>query len=201
MNAVVSKVTSSMSSSATHMIRRDHGMVMAKFHRIDSTTAPSQKKAIVDVICLALEVHAQLEEEIFYPAAREGGIDAGVMDKNVPEHNQMRSYIERLRGLSADDPEFDQTLMELMRAVIHHVAEEETVLLPLAEQRLGEERLHQLGAQMTQRRLQLLAPHGGEMVLNAARAMPKSTLLMVAGGLLAGGYMVRRAMLQYRYAR
>jgi hypothetical protein len=199
LNAVVSKLPTPM-NTATHMIRMDHGAVMAKFHCIDAQTPMSQKKALVDVICLALEIHAQLEEELFYPALREAGANADVLGKSVPKHDRMRGHVERLRSLQPDDPAYDQELNALMRDVIHHVADEETVLLPQAERLLGA--LNQeIGMQMTKRRLQLVAPHGGEMVMNTARAMPRATLVMIAGGLLAGGLMVRRAMTTYRYAR
>jgi anaerobic glycerol-3-phosphate dehydrogenase len=199
MNVVVSKLPTRM-TTATHMIRMDHGAVMAKFHRIEADTPASQKKALVDVICLALEIHAQLEEEFFYPALREAGADGEVLARSVPEHDAMRGHIERLRTLQPTDAAYDQALNALMREVMHHVADEETVLLPEAERLLGG-RNQEIGVQMTKRRLQLMAPHGGEMVLNAAKAMPKATLVMIAGGLLAGGLMVRKAMAGYRYAR
>jgi hemerythrin superfamily protein len=199
MNAVISKLPTRM-TTATHMIRMDHGAVMAKFHRIDAATQLAQKKALVEVICLALEIHAQLEEELFYPALQEAGASAEVLGKSVPEHDAMRGHIERLRSMQPEDAAYDQELMSLMRDVIHHVADEETVLLPEAEQLLGE-RNQEIGMQMTKRRLQLMAPHGGEMLMNAAKALPNSTLVMIAGGLLAGGFMVRRAMMTYRYAR
>jgi len=64
MNSFVGKVTPSITS----MIRMDHTHVMAAFHRYKSDTSVARKQAIVEHICLALTVHAQLEEEIFYPA-------------------------------------------------------------------------------------------------------------------------------------
>jgi hypothetical protein len=79
-----------------------------------------------------------------------------------------------------------------MRTVIHHVADEETMLLPAAE-RLIPDRLGELGAQMTKRRLQLAAPRAGELVGNTVRAMPASTMLMGAGALLAGSLLLRQA--------
>jgi hypothetical protein len=75
---------------------------------------------------------------------------------------------------------------------MHHVADEETVLLPAAEKMLAE-RLCALGAQMTKRRMQLVAPHAGEMATATARAMPASTML-VAGGLLTGAYLISRGL-------
>jgi hemerythrin superfamily protein len=190
MNSVINRIT----PSATNMIRMDHTSVMASFHQYTPDSRPQTRKALAGTICLALEIHAQLEEEIFYPALRGVVSDSTVLDKSVPEHNEMKRLIERLRGLEPSDPAFDSTLMELMRDVMHHVADEETVLLPEAERMLGEERLAELGAEMTKRRLQLMAPRAGEMAMNTMRALPTSTVLMAAGVVLAGTYFARRAM-------
>lgn len=192
MNALMSK----LSPSITNMIRMDHTHVLATFHQYEIDTAPKTKQALVNTACLALEIHAQLEEEIFYPAMRETGADTEVVDKSKPEHDEMRRLIEELRGMEPTDSAYDQTFMELMRDVLHHVADEETVLLPDAERLLGD-KLGELGAQMTKRRLQLTAPRAGEIALNTARALPASTMLVTAGALIAGTYIVKRAFTRH----
>jgi hypothetical protein len=178
------------SPSITRMIRLDHTHVLATFHRYHPDDAPGTRRALVDTACLSLEIHAQLEEEIFYPALQ--AFEAGMIEKSVPEHQEMRELIGRLREMEPTDPDFDATFMKLMRTVIHHVADEETVLLPAAE-RLIPERLNELGAEMTKRRLQLAAPRTGEFIGNTVRAMPASTMLIGAGALLAGSYILRHA--------
>jgi hemerythrin superfamily protein len=190
MNSIVNRI----SPSAANMIRMDHTHVLASFHQYNPDSRPQTRRALADTICLALEIHAQLEEELFYPALRGVVGDSNVLDKSVPEHNEMRRLIERLRGLEPSDAEFERTLMELMRDVMHHVADEETVLLPDAERVLGSERMGELGAQMTKRRLQLLAPRAGELAMNTVRSLPTSTVLMAAGVVVAGTYLARRAM-------
>jgi hemerythrin superfamily protein len=190
MNSMMSRI----SPSAANMIRMDHTHVLASFHQYSPDSRPQTRKALANSICLALEIHAQLEEELFYPALRGVVTEDNVLDKSVPEHNEMRRLIERLRGMEPSDLEFDATLMELMRDVMHHVADEETVLLPQAERLLGDERLSEIGAQMTKRRLQLMAPHAGELAMNTMRALPTSTVLMAAGVVVAGTYLARRAM-------
>jgi hemerythrin superfamily protein len=190
MNPMLRKI----SPPATKMIRMDHTHVMATFHQYESRTPPQTKRALVNTACLSLEIHAQLEEEIFYPALREVDADGEVISKSVPEHDEMRRLIAKLRAMEPTDAGFDDTFMELMRHVLHHVADEETVLLPAAEHLLGEERLGELGARMTKRRFELARPHAGEIALNTARAMPKSTMLMTAGVVVAGGYLVKRAL-------
>jgi hemerythrin superfamily protein len=187
---VMNAIIRTLSPSATDMIRADHTRVLAMFHRYDVRARPPVKQALVSSICLALEVHARIEEEIFYPAIR--GVDASVVEKNIPEHDEMRRLMSALRGLDPSSPHYDRSFLELMRTVMHHVADEETILLPDAE-RLLAERLGELGAQMTRRRLQLAAPHAGEMAINRVRAMPRNTALVAAGALIAGAYMVRHA--------
>ncbi len=183
---------SKFSPSITNMIRMDHTHVLASFHQYEAGTAAKTKQALVKTVCLALEIHAQLEEEIFYPALRAETSENPVLEKSVPEHNQMRNLISQLRAMSPEEAAYDDTFMQLMRDVMHHVADEETTLLPLAE-RLLASRLNELGAQMTKRRLQLAAPHAGEIALNTVRTMPASSMLMAAGALLAGGYLVKRS--------
>jgi hemerythrin superfamily protein len=168
--------------TVTNMIRVDHTHVLATFHQYEIDTSPGTKRALVNTICAGLEIHAQLEEEIFYPAMRDVGGDAGVVGKSVPEHDEMRRLIARLRETEPEDPGYDATVMELMRDVLHHVADEETILLPDAERVLGD-RLEELGSAMTKRRLELVAPRAVELAWNQARALPASNVLMGAGAL------------------
>lgn len=188
MNSILSKVA----PNATTMIRMDHTHVLSTFHRIHPDTPAKNKQAMVNLICTALEIHAQLEEEIFYPAMRGVAQDSAVVDKSIPEHNEMKRLIGELRGMQPGDSGYDQKLMELMRDVMHHVADEETTLLPDAERMLSD-RLGELGAQMTKRRMELAAPRAGEMAADTMRAVPASTMIVAAGALLAGGYIMRKA--------
>ena len=189
MNPMLTK----LSPTITNMIRADHTHVLATFHQFEADTSPGTKQALVNTACLALEVHAQLEEEIFYPAMREAGaeIDAETVGKSVPEHDEMRQLIARLRMLEPTDAAFDDTFYELMRTVLHHVADEETILLPDAERILGD-RLSELGAAMTKRRLELVKPKVGEIAWNTVRSMPASTMLMGAGAAAMVGLLLMR---------
>lgn len=190
-------LTNKLSPTITNMIRMDHTHVMATFHQYEIDTNPQTKQALVNTACLALEIHAQLEEEIFYPAMRDAATDKQVLDKSVPEHSEMRRLIAKLRSMAPTDPAYDQTFMELMRDVLHHVADEETVLLPDAERTMGADKLSELGAEMTKRRLQLAAPRAGEIAMNTMRGFPTSTMLVAAGAVLAGTYMARRAFVRH----
>jgi hemerythrin superfamily protein len=178
---------------ATTMIRMDHSHVLALFHRFKADTSVGKKRALVANACLALEIHAQLEEEFFYPALREVITGDQTLEKSKPEHDEMRSLIAELRERAGEDgpiesTAFDDQFMDLMQIVIHHVADEETRLLPAAERLLGD-RLVQLGGEMTKRRLELLRPHMGELAASTLRSFPSAAAagILAAAGVVAVG--------------
>jgi hemerythrin superfamily protein len=205
MKALANRVTPSI----TTMIRMDHSHVLALFHRYRPDSSASRKRALVTNACLALEVHAQLEEEIFYPALRSTMSEDPIFQKSEPEHAEMRRLIGELRERAADatvgDLPYDDKFLELMRIVIHHVADEETTLLPMAERLLGIEMLSQLGAQMTRRRVELIKPHAGEFVVTTARSFPvgaaAGAALLTAGAIAIGAALAPKRRRAVRRAR
>jgi hemerythrin superfamily protein len=175
---MTTRVLARLAPSATDMIRADHARVLATFHRYKCDAAAAAKGSLVANLCLALEVHAQMEEEIFYPAM--ASVDQALIGRFIAEHDRMRSLIGELRAADPAEPQYDERVMALMREVLHHVADEETVLLPQAERVLGE-RLGELGARLMKRRL----------------AMPLTTLVLPALALVAGIALLRHVR---RYA-
>lgn len=190
--------TRGVSASATNIIRDDHARVLATFHGYRIDFSPIAKRALADTICLELEVHAQLEEEIFYPAMRT--VDPSLVDKSVPEHDEMRRLITLLRATQPASPEYDVRFMELMCNVMHHVADEETTSLPAAD-RLLRDRLPELGARMRERRRQLAPPAMEEMPTSTrrrlTRRLTRGLMLLPIGGFMAAyavGHRIRRAI-------
>ena len=188
-----------MGPKATTMIRMDHSHVLALFHRFKADSSVGKKRALVVNACLSLDIHAQLEEEFFYPALREVLAGDATLEKSEPEHNEMRRLIAELRELAAadgpiDGSAFDDKFLDLMRIVIHHVADEETRLLPAAE-RLLDDRLNQLGGEMIKRRVELLRPHVGELAASTMRSFPSAAaagLLLTAGAVMVGAMLLTR---------
>jgi hemerythrin superfamily protein len=171
----------SWSPGITSMIRLDHSHVLALFRRFKPTTSAGKKQALIDSTCLALQIHAQLEEEIFYPALRQALGAEEVLDKSVPEHDEMRRLIAQLQLLRPGSDQ-DEAFRCLIRTVLHHVADEETVLLPQAEEVLAAQ-LKDLGQQMTRRRMQLLWPHAGKAAVSTVRSFPVASAVVMLGTL------------------
>jgi hemerythrin superfamily protein len=180
----------SVMPDVTTMIRLDHTHVLALFRRFHRSTSIRRKEALVASACLALEIHATLEEEIFYPALRQAGSRSDALEKSVPEHDEMRALISVLRAMAPEDADYDDTFRTLMKVVLHHVADEESMVLPEAED-LMPERLTELALSMTRRRMELLRPHLGEVVRTSALSFPVITAATAVGFLAIGWLLVR----------
>ena len=185
----MTNLVSRLFPTATTMIRLDHPHVLSTFHQYKASSPSRVKKGLVNTICTALEIHAQLEEEIFYPEMRK--LDDERITKAIDEHSEMRRLIGLLRTMEPEARDYDETLSALMRDVMHHVADEETILLPAAEKHLAD-KLGDLGAQMTKRRLQLAGPRTGEIALDMGRAASGNTAAIAMVGLAAAGLLLAR---------
>jgi hypothetical protein len=190
------------SASATDVIRDDHARVQGSFRGYRVHFSPIAKRALAEAICLELELHAQLEEEIFYPAMRL--VDPALVDKSVPEHDEVRRLIAALRATQPASAEYDVKFMELMCNAMHHMTDEETVVLPAADKLLRDQ-LPQLGARMRERRRELAPPAMAEMPGRAGRRVvrrvSRGLMLLPIGGVMAAyavGRGIRRAILPRR---
>ncbi len=121
----MTNLVSRLFPTATNMIRLDHTHVLSTFHQYKASAPSRVKKGLVNTICTALEIHAQLEEEIFYPEMRK--IDDERITEAIHEHSEMRRLIGLLRTMEPEARDYDETLSALMRDVMHHVADEETI--------------------------------------------------------------------------
>ena len=185
--------TTPLTPYITTMIQIDHTHVLALFRRLRPWTSSSRKRVIVANACMALEVHAQLEEEIFYPALRQVLGNRDLLDQSVPEHDRMRELIRVLGDKDVRDADYDETVHALMRTVLHHVADEESTLLPQAEMLLGGG-LTDLGTRMTRRRLELLRPNLGSVAVMTARSFPVITAAAAAGVFALGWMLLRQSV-------
>ena len=168
---------SSASPTITSMIRMDHTHALCAFHRYRLSSPWWRKRAIVGSVCTALEIHAQLEEEIFYPAIARIAPDNDAVKKSEPEHHEMREIIAQLRAMGPENAAYAGLFMQLMRITIHHVADEESILLPMAERSLKNE-LSSMGAAMTRRRMQLLGERPIDAAVHTAGTFPVATAVL-----------------------
>jgi hemerythrin superfamily protein len=116
-------------TDALSLLKRDHRLAEQLF--VDFERASDlQLDPLARRICKLLKIHTQIEEEIFYPAARQALDDAGLIDEAEVEHAQAKELIAKLEASSAASPQFRSTMQALAGAIRAHVAEEEGTLFP-----------------------------------------------------------------------
>lgn len=157
-NGMRGGIRQSMAPKATDLLRADHRKVEELFSRYETQEDQTQPRdSVIKQICQELEVHARLEEEIFYPAVRASGVGEGedLVAEALKEHQTIKDLVAQLEGMTSDNGAGDSTVRQLKECVSHHVREEESEMLPQAEQLLGDQ-LGALGAQLQQRKQQLM---------------------------------------------
>jgi len=142
------------------MLKADHRKVKELFRKYEAAgnRAYQKKKAIAEEIFTEISLHSRLEEELFYPAVKEETDEDGkdLVAESLEEHHLVATLIEELKALDPQDERFDAKLTVLMENVEHHIEEEEGELFLEADEVLGEA-LDDLGAQMKERKKQLMA--------------------------------------------
>jgi hemerythrin superfamily protein len=121
-------------SDAIEMLKEDHRKVEKLFTQFEKTDRDDVEACadIVEEACAALKVHAALEEELFYPAARAAleEDDASLLDEALVEHDSAKALIARVEGLDPSDPMYAASFTVLAEYIKHHVKEEEGEIFP-----------------------------------------------------------------------
>jgi hemerythrin superfamily protein len=120
--------------SATQLIKRDHKKVEGLFEKFDKAKNSGAKQRVCEQVIEELEVHAKIEEEIFYPAVRKHLGEEELLEDAKQEHQQAKQIMAELKKANPEDEEFDSKFAELVECIQHHVEEEEGELLPKVEQ-------------------------------------------------------------------
>jgi hemerythrin superfamily protein len=139
---------------AVELILRQHAEFRDRFAQFDQLSdRPSKRKdELVASIVTDLVKHAEMEEQVFYPAVREeiDGLDAEI-DEDLEEHHAAELLLDELDGSTSTElPRFDAKVTVLKELVLHHMEEEETDLLPKVREGLDERRRRELGGAMVQ---------------------------------------------------
>ena len=121
-----------VASELVTMLKEDHAKVQALFE--DFQSADGRKKTEIAVTAIfELEVHADLEEKVIYPAIREELEEDDLMNEAVEEHHLVHVLIKELKKLKPKDARFQAKFTVLGELVKHHIEEEEGEILPKAE--------------------------------------------------------------------
>lgn len=128
-----SKSQEASASSVTDMLRNDHKKVKGLFEEFEQAEDATTKQRIVETALTELEVHSKLEEELIYPAIRSEIDDEDLMDEALEEHHVVHGLLGELKKMKASDERYDAKFTVLAENVRHHIKEEESEMLPKAE--------------------------------------------------------------------
>ena len=147
---------SGKAADAITLLKQDHRAVEALFQDFEKSE-DSELGPIAARVCQMLTVHAQIEEEILYPAAKEAfeeEEDDELVNEAAVEHASAKELIAKIEEMSEDDELFKATVTVLSEYIKHHVKEEEQELFPKLKDAGAD--LEELGAQLQARKLELM---------------------------------------------
>ena len=143
---------------AIQLLVQDHKEVHALFQHYKklagAEAGADERQSLAGQICTMLTVHATIEEEIFYPAARGAGVDSALLDEAEVEHASAKALIAQIEAMSADDDLYDAKVTVLGEYIDHHVKEEQDELFPKC--RKAKMDLAELGTALSERKEELL---------------------------------------------
>jgi hemerythrin superfamily protein len=147
---------------AIALLKQDHRTVSALFEEFEKADEEEQS-AIAQRVCQLLTVHATIEEELLYPAAKEAFEDEEseeLVNEAEVEHGSAKELIAKIEGMTSDDEHFKAAVSVLGEYIKHHVKEEEGQLFP--QLRKTELDLQDLGVQLADRKFALMEQMGIE---------------------------------------
>ena len=115
---------------ATALLRADHKLVSDLFEQYEKSRSTTKKKELVTQICKELTVHAQVEEEIFYPAVKAALKDHELIPEANVEHATLKDLIAQVEGLEPNGEMYDAKIKVMSEYVKHHVKEEQNEMFP-----------------------------------------------------------------------
>ena len=143
------------SQDAIALLKADHRAVEELFAKFEKASGDNRKQTLAEEICLELSVHAQIEEEIFYPAC-EGKVEEDLLKESYVEHDGAKVLIAEIIKGSPSDEFYDAKVKVLQEEIEHHVEEEERRMEGLfAQARKAGLDIDALGQQLATRKAEL----------------------------------------------
>ena len=141
--------------NAFELLKQDHREVEEYFKEYEGLEEDNQKAELAAKICEALKVHAQIEEEIFYPESRRATGDNDLLDEAVVEHAGAKRLIEEIESMEIGDDLYDAKIRVLGEQIKHHVKEEEEEFFPEVER--SDMDLKAVGKKLEGKKMELMA--------------------------------------------
>ena len=134
--------------NALEILKQDHQKVKGLFQEVSKGGDASKRKQLFDKIDTELEIHAHIEETVFYPALETHEELKDMVADALEEHQEVKIMLEELEELGSESHDFGSKLQELIESVEHHVQEEEGEMFPKVRELFADGQLEQLGEEL-----------------------------------------------------
>ena len=144
--------------NAFQLLKEDHQKVSGIFQQIEPTTenAVKTRQDLFAKLKEELDIHAHIEETIFYPAIKQEAETREIVLEGFEEHAVVKTLLGELEEGEVTSEEWTAKLKVLQENVEHHVEEEEGEMFQKARQVLSEQEITQLGERMEEEKKRLL---------------------------------------------
>ena len=148
--------------NATELLKKDHAEIRALLAELAQATTPAPaatagtaRRQLIETLGNALDVHMELEHEMFYPAVREIEGAVALVQTAELEHDEVRELLAVVLGMDAGDQDAAVKIDDLQKAFLHHASEEERLVFRKVRE-LDAAELERLGEDLADRRRELL---------------------------------------------
>ncbi|HUP56790.1 MAG TPA: hemerythrin domain-containing protein [Bdellovibrionota bacterium] len=163
-----SKIVTRMEPDALDLLVSDHMKVEALLLQLRLRRDDIARTRLLRQIKADLDLHMRIEEEIFYPACREVTKLEGLVEHAYDEHEEAREIVRSLASTKPSSQKYSKCVTELIKALEHHVSEEENKLFPEVRKHMGKQEFLRMSRQM-------VAMHEGQKPRRKMKTAKKSS--------------------------
>ncbi len=137
------------------LIESDHRKVERIFSQIEGTNDTESLKLLVEQLYFELNAHTETEELTVYPAMTEHQATEKFLDEAEEEHVETKVLLEEISRMEPTASGFKKKVMQLKNAVMHHVQEEESEILPVVQEAMSESELEGLADEFKEAKIRV----------------------------------------------
>jgi len=132
------------------LLKTDHEKVSAIFQQLEPTSEAdtAQRQTLFAQLKRELDLHAHIEETLFYPRLKQAAETHDITIEAIEEHQEVKDLLAELQHTPPDDESWGDLLLELKENVEHHVEEEENEMFPQAREVLSQQEINEIGSQI-----------------------------------------------------
>ena len=151
--------TPTRTTDALALLKKDHAEALKLLRKLESSEDAGEREELLAEVAQAIEVHAQIEEEIFYPAfhrAAEDAEDEKLFYEAAEEHGLVHIELPKLQQSEPGSDVFAARAKVLKDLIEHHAEEEEHELFPRVRKLLNRTERIELGHRLEARKKALM---------------------------------------------